>query len=195
MLRFERTLRDDPVLEVSLRALADDKPWSRALYRLVWPLGRLQEIVLRLQDHWTMLRHIRGKLALPTESDEEHQFRIPMEGDRAKEVMANLRQSAAWEDLDLVVDALKQLGSRPLLLSMPIAGVFFDRHGITREVRRDLYYERLRQLAARHAVPLLDFESSDEDTEFLSGFGSHLSEEGWKHYNAALERFRRGAVD
>jgi D-alanine transfer protein len=113
----------------------------------------------------------------------------------AGEMLSNLRHSTEWLDLELLLDALQQLGARPLLLSMPIAGAFYDRLGVTREERHDLYYERLRDLAGRHGVPLVDFEAEDEDTAFLSGVGSHLSPEGWLYYDDALDRFYHGSLD
>ena len=35
--------------------------WSRGLYYLLLPLGRLQNLVLRLQDHWETLAYIRQR--------------------------------------------------------------------------------------------------------------------------------------
>jgi hypothetical protein len=42
---------------------------SRALYRLVWPLGKLEELVLRLQDHWRTVRLISTHSDLATSSE------------------------------------------------------------------------------------------------------------------------------
>src|SRR5207249_10415047 len=65
MLRCSRTLRD-PLLRLSLQALASQRLSSRALYALVWPLGKLEELVLRLQDHWKIVQMIRGYHELPS---------------------------------------------------------------------------------------------------------------------------------
>ncbi len=211
MLRYSRTLRD-PFLKLSLQALASRRPSSRALYALVWPLGKLEELVLGLQDHWKSVRLVRGYSDLPSrtlheplkldwteilsEAQEENAYRPPIK-DRpyGKEMESNLRLSVQWADLELLLEGLKQLGARPLLLSMPIAGSFYDRQGISRETRHELYYERLRELAKRHGVPLIDFENEDEDAEFLSGVGSHLSSKGWVYYDQTLDRFYHGALD
>jgi len=195
MLRYTRTYRYDPVLALSLEALASRARWSPALYAIAWPLGKLEEIVLRLQDHWKMARQIRGRLPLPDDSEEELTFQIPTDGREARELASYLPQASEWGSLELVVEALKQLGARPLLMSMPIAGAFFDRQGVSREMRHELYYGRLQRLAARYGVPLVDFEAEDEDEGFLNGIGAHLSEEGWRYYDDALERFYRGALD
>jgi len=202
MLFDGRTLRD-PVLELSLRVLASRTQSSRALYRLVWPLGKLEELVLRLQDHWRMVRVIREHSDSARAPEQEVPFERPTGVSRsspngrlyADEMVSNLRNSTEWTDLDLLLEGLKQLGARPLLLSMPIAGSFYDRQGISRQERHDLYYQRLRELAQRRGVPLIDFENEDEDAAFLSGVGSHLSPEGWLYYDDALDRFYRGALD
>jgi D-alanine transfer protein len=203
MLFDERTLRQDPVLKLSLQVLASRGPSSRALYRLVWPLGKLEELVLRLQDHWRTVRQIRDHSDLSPRLEREAGLERPtgessaLDPGRpyAAEMLSNLRHSTEWLDLELLLEGLKQLGARPLLLSMPIAGAFYDRQGVSREDRHDLYYERLRELASRHGVPLVDFEREDEDTTFLSGIGSHLSPEGWLYYDDALDRFYHGALD
>jgi D-alanine transfer protein len=212
MLSYGRTLQD-PVLRLSLQALASQTPSSRALCALVWPLGKLEELILRLQDHWKTVRLIRGYPDLPrhvlhepleldwpeilSEAEEKNTSRRPNEEDRAaaKEMVSNLQRSVEWADLELLLEGLKQLGARPLLLSMPIAGSFYDREGISREARHELYYERLRQLAGRYGVRLVDFENEDEDAGFLSGAGSHLSPKGWVYYNQTLDRFFHGALD
>ena len=142
-----------------------------------------------------MLRQIRGHLPIPDDSDEEITFSTPHDAGDPQELASYLQRASEWGSLELVIEALKQLGARPLLLSMPIAGGFFDRNGISREMRHELYYGRLRQLAERYGVPLVDFEAEDEDAGFLNGVGAHLSQEGWRYYDEALERFYRGALD
>jgi poly-D-alanine transfer protein DltD len=192
MLPYGRTYRYDPVLQLSLQALASSNPWSLALYALVWPLGKLEEIVLRLQDHWNVTQHIRGHVPLPDESDDELTFSVPSGID--PEFVSRLQQAEEWGSLELVLGALKELGARPLLLGMPLAGEFFDRHAVSREMRQELYYGRLKELTERYGIPLVDFEEEDEDAGFLNGVGAHLSEDGWRHYDEALDRFYQGAL-
>jgi len=203
MLVDGRTLRQDPVLAFSLRLLASRRPSSRALYPLVWPLGKLEELVLRLRDHWKIVRLIRSHADLAARFERGANLERPtgestvLDPGRpyAAEMMSNLRNSTEWLDLELLLEALQQLGARPLLLGMPIAGSFYDRQGVSRLERHELYYQRLRELAQRRSVPLVDFESEDESATFLSGVGSHLSPEGWLYYDDALDRFYHGALD
>ena len=52
MLAYPTTLDKEPLLHFTLDKLAHDSLFNRALYYLVWPLGRLWTLVLELQDHW-----------------------------------------------------------------------------------------------------------------------------------------------
>jgi D-alanine transfer protein len=64
MLEYPGTLADDPLLMFALRQLADGSPASRALYYASLPLGKLQNLVLRLQDHWETLVFVRAQVGL-----------------------------------------------------------------------------------------------------------------------------------
>ena len=57
--------------------------------------------------------------------------------------LRTLEMSQEWVDLDLLLRVLTEFGARPLLLSMPIHGPWYDQCGVTYAARR-VYYERLR---------------------------------------------------
>lgn len=64
MTRYSETLTKDPILRVAVEALDDDSSQMLPLYFLSWPLGRLQNGIWELQDHWETLRYIRGRTDL-----------------------------------------------------------------------------------------------------------------------------------
>lgn len=64
MLDYPSTVEREPLLRFALNELADDSPTSRLLYYAVLPLGKLQTLVLRLQDHWETLRFLRAQQGL-----------------------------------------------------------------------------------------------------------------------------------
>ncbi len=212
MLQYPETFANDRVLTLALASLADDRLLSHLLYDALWPLGKLEELVLRMQDHWETLRLIydeRGlKRRVPRvpapldwsallaaakhEEDEDAATRSrPRRGGFS---ISRLQESAEWTDLELLLEALRAFGARPLILSMPIAGAFYDTHGVSHEARQEFYYDRLRQLAERFGVSVVDFLDQDEDPGFLDGVGAHLSPKGWVYYARALDRFYHGAV-
>ncbi len=64
MLQYPGTLDKDPLLRFALERLADGSPASRVLYHAALPLGKLQNLVLELQDHWETLAFIRKQRRL-----------------------------------------------------------------------------------------------------------------------------------
>jgi D-alanine transfer protein len=58
MLDFPETLTDQPFLLFSLRNLAENSLIGDALYYISWPLGRLQLVLLHLQDHYATVTYI-----------------------------------------------------------------------------------------------------------------------------------------
>jgi D-alanine transfer protein len=68
MLDYPKTLENQWLLEFTLRRLAGCSPVDRALYALIWPMGRLENLVGRLQDHFEATLHIL---------DEEAKFQEP----------------------------------------------------------------------------------------------------------------------
>jgi D-alanine transfer protein len=100
----------------------------------------------------------------------------------------NLEQGTEWSDLELLLRALGELGARPLLISPPIHGPFYDRLGFAHDDRA-LYYDRLLRTAARHGVPVAAFEEHDEDRYFCTDPWSHLGPRGWTEYARTIDDF------
>jgi hypothetical protein len=102
--------------------------------------------------------------------------------------LETMRRAHEWENLDLLLRGLQELGAKPLLLSMPINGPYFDRIGISPEAR-EAYYVKLRGMAEKYGAPVVDFRDHEEDPKFLADHHDHLSIEGWMYYNEVLDEF------
>jgi D-alanine transfer protein len=102
--------------------------------------------------------------------------------------MARARESI---DLNLLLRTLTQLHVRPLILSMPIPGSFWQRWGVSYSARR-VHYDRVREIAKRYNCSLVDFADYDGDTDFLIVPRNHLTPKGWMFYNHALDSFFHG---
>ena len=102
-----------------------------------------------------------------------------------------MNAAAGWVDLELLLRTLARVHARPLLLSMPIAGDFYDERGISRSVREN-YYAKLRSVAQRYHFPLVEFKAHDEDPAFLYLHKSHLTAKGWIYYDRAIDDFFQG---
>lgn len=103
-------------------------------------------------------------------------------------VERGLERSTEWDDLDLLLRVVAELGGRPLLVGVPMNGGYYDYLGVDAGTRR-AYYDRLRHVAAAHAVPMVDFSDHDADKFFLVDTAFHLSDLGWTYYDRALDAF------
>ncbi len=111
-----------------------------------------------------------------------------------REVSVDLHNSPEWGDLDLLLDVLHELGAKPLLMSVPMKGAYYDLLGISPAVRKQFYYDRLRAQAAAHGVPLACFEDHDADSRFTMDTGDHPSPKGWAIYDQTMDLFYHDAL-
>ncbi len=65
MLLHPDTLQDDPFLDFTLNQIATPSMRSQLLYDLLWPLGKLQTEILRLQDHAAVVSIILSRSIAP----------------------------------------------------------------------------------------------------------------------------------
>ena len=100
----------------------------------------------------------------------------------------DVETATGWTDLDLLLRALNEFGARPLLLSAPLKGPFFDYWGVPYQARQ-VYYDRLRATVGSHDLPLRDFAEHDGDPYFVVDLRAHLSPAGWAYYDQALDAF------
>jgi D-alanine transfer protein len=104
-----------------------------------------------------------------------------------------LDRNQEWGDLELLLRGLDEVGARPVLMSMPIHGGWYDRCGITYAARR-AYYEKLRGISARHHAPVIDFADHDADRTFCHDTMGHLAPKGLVYYNRVFDGFYHDAI-
>ena len=107
--------------------------------------------------------------------------------------LRTLQRNQEWVDLELLLRELNELGARPLLLSMPIHGGWYDQCGITYTARR-AYYEKLRGISARYHAPVVDFADHDADQSFCRDTLGHLAPSGLVYYNQVFDGFFHDAI-
>jgi len=214
MLECPSTLGKIPLLEFALRRLASGRWLDRVVFCALWPIGKAQTALLELQDHFAALDYIRheikpapwchseildwpkliSKAGGPTTTDADKIKKgSNSDGQIAPgrfDVGFRVHMNAApgWMDLKLLLRTLARVHARPLLLSMPMAGQFYDQEGISRPAREG-YYKKLRAFAQRYNFALIEFKEHDEDSAFLYEHKSHLTAKGWMFYNRALDDF------
>jgi D-alanine transfer protein len=207
MLQFPDTLGKDGLLRLAANCLASGRPLDRVVLMAMWPLGKLQNIILDLQDHFEALVYILGggkpvpNWLRPLSSHRVHLHKASAGDGRnrlttesldaispAKDVAFRARVATAseWTDLDLLFRTLTELRARPLILSMPIDA--YVARGVSRSAH-EVYYDRMRELARRYHFPLVEFEDHDADPTFLIARREHPTPKGWMYYNRALDNF------
>jgi len=218
MLNYPRTLEDSPFLEFMLKRLASGRWPDRLVFWALWPIGKTQTIIMELQDHVAASNRIHHKIkpAAPfhpetidwskliasvsgTKStsiaDKVTKASSPNKerrvGYRDEAFRDDMNASPGWTDLELLLRTLAKVHARPLLLSMPLAGNFYDGRGVSRSAREH-YYAKLRALVQRYHFPLVEFKDHDEDPAFLYMQKSHLTAKGWIYYDRAIDDFFHG---
>jgi D-alanine transfer protein len=149
---------------------------------------------------WKMLIDPKDKEdAEDLASDEPRKVhsKIPQE-DREEEFTKSYEGGKEWDDLKLLLDTLKALEMKPLLIGVPLGGNGLETHGITRQ-DRDVFYDGLRKACAPYGWPLVEFAEHDMDPGFLKRGTSHFTPKGWLYVNWVLDDFYhdrpiRGAV-
>jgi D-alanine transfer protein len=217
MLKCPSTLQNSPFLEFALKRLASGRWLDRVVFCALWPVGKAETTILELQDHFAASNYIRHKIkpAAPfhpekpdwpkliakvsalkaTDDDKTTRSSSLAEqiapGSRDVEFRTRMDEGEGWIEFELLLRTLASVRARPLLLSMPIAGEFYDQTGISRSARES-YYKRLRTLAQRYHFALVEFKGHDEDAAFLYRHASHLTAKGWIYYDRALDDFFHG---
>jgi D-alanine transfer protein len=73
MMAYPDTLKGDALLRFAVQNLVEDSAWSRCLYYAAWPLGKMQNFILRLQDHAETAAFIRGQPFLSDQQARQEQ--------------------------------------------------------------------------------------------------------------------------
>jgi D-alanine transfer protein len=206
MLQFPDTLGKDGLLRLAASCLASGSPLDRIILTAIWPLGKLQNTILDWQDHFEALIYIwTGGKPVPDWLRAIHPHKVYARkasgGDdqqtesfdtirpaRDTTFRARINAASEWTDLELLFRTLAELKAEPLILSMPIDA--YVARGVSPSAR-EVYYERMRELAQRYHFPVIEFEQHDADPAFLIAHREHPTPRGWMVYNRALDDFFR----
>lgn len=104
------------------------------------------------------------------------------------EFVQTLQEAREWEDYEMLLDTLKELNAKALIISVPLPGPSLNRKGVSREAR-DVYYKRIEGMANERGFPAATFSHQDLAIDFLVGSGTHLEEKGWLYVNQLLDDF------
>jgi D-alanine transfer protein len=114
-------------------------------------------------------------------------------GSRDQQFLDTVGSSAAWGDLDLLLQILRQYGAQPLILSRPINASLWEAFGVTRPAQ-ETYYSRLQAAVLPYSFGLVDFQAYSDDRFFSTDGPSHPSREGWVYVDQVLDQFFHGVL-
>ena len=119
----------------------------------------------------------------------EEMFAQPVApGSKDSEFLDDLELAKEWEDLDLVLRVLRDMGAEPLILSRPMNVPLWERIGVS-EQAQNAYYTKLHSVIDPYGIPLMDFKEHDNDPYFNMDLASHTSRKGWVYVDQALDEF------
>ena len=99
-----------------------------------------------------------------------------------------MAQAQEWNDLDLLLDTLQELGAETMIISTPMPGNYYDALGISAQGRL-AYYQQLEQAAKRYNTRVVDFAGQEYVKNIVSDRWSHPSPLGAVYYQQALDHF------
>ena len=123
---------------------------------------------------------------LPEKRRAEH-IRVQAVGSRDAEFDAKVVRSKEFDDLQLLIDVLKELHVDAVFVSQPFNGIYRNLGGVSPRARQ-VYYDKLAGILARSGFPLLDFSDHEQDRFFFNDAG-HPSAKAWIYYNRGLDQF------
>ena len=95
--------------------------------------------------------------------------------------------SKEYDDLCSFLNVCKDTGIEPLLVSIPVNGLWYDYAGFSKE-DREVYYENIRNIAKQYDVKLADFSDYEYETYFLKDI-MHIGWKGWVRVSESIYKF------
>ena len=120
------------------------------------------------------------------------QFRPP--GSYDKIYLDKLGKSKEWDDFQILLDIMQEMGAKPLILSRPINGRLYTASGIS-PLTQQIYYHKLSNLVNSYNFALVDFNEFTDDRYFNIDYTSHPSPKGWVLVFRTLDNFYHGRIN
>jgi len=96
-------------------------------------------------------------------------------------------KSPEYGDLQLVLDLLKSSGAKPLFISLPVNGYFYDYTGFDK-AKREVYYNKVRNQIEKNGFEVADLSGHEYDKYFFED-SIHIRLKGWIYIDQAIEKY------
>lgn len=95
--------------------------------------------------------------------------------------------SDEYNDLKLFLSVCKETGIKPLLISQPVNGYWYDYIGFPKKDRQQ-YYKNIREIAKEYGAELADFTGKEYEKYFFND-DIHIGWKGWVYVDESIYKF------
>ena len=99
-----------------------------------------------------------------------------------------LDSSEEWPDFKILLDVLQELGAKPLILSRPVNGGYWQAVGVSEDAQ-NAYYTKLHAVVDPYQMTLVDYHQYTNDIYFSMDSVAHTSRYGWVYVDQTLDEF------
>lgn len=99
----------------------------------------------------------------------------------------DLLNSQEIKDYELFLNISKELEVKPLIILMPVNGLYYDHLGLTKE-KRDVFYNTVEKMAVERGFEVLNLQNKEYEKYYLSDV-MHLGWKGWLNIDEEMYRY------
>jgi D-alanine transfer protein len=207
-------VQNDWMLSTLYKAEISHDPWKQRQAELVKPFAKAYQHILVKKDlyyalaggpyrhrvisskvknkSWTKLEK-EAKQIGAMKSNTNHFYVVNSQYNKLKSRVPDLKnykkgasygQSVEYGDFQLVLDLLKDSGAKPLFISVPVNGKWYDYTGFPKE-GRTAYYKRIKNQIEAEGFQVADFSSHEYDPYFMKDT-IHIGWKGWVYADRAI---------
>jgi D-alanyl-lipoteichoic acid biosynthesis protein DltD len=96
-------------------------------------------------------------------------------------------ESPEYDDFKLLLNVCKENGIKPLIVSVPVNGKWYDYCGFDKNDRNE-YYKKVKQIVDSYGFEIADFSGYEYEKYFLKDI-MHLGWKGWVYVNEAIDKY------
>jgi D-alanine transfer protein len=213
-------VKDDPILSTLYKAEISNNAWTKQKASLVRPFAFAYRNLLEKKDlfytfaggvprsreispqvkhqSWDQLANQADQVGAKSATNNQfyvinsqyNKFKKKLPSLRNYRPHATYKNSPEYQDFQLVLDVLKQAGAKPLFISVPVNGKFYDYTGFPRSGRM-VYYKKIKDQIESEGFQVADFSNHEYDPYFMKDT-IHIGWKGWVYTDKAIEDFYKG---
>ncbi|MDP4161797.1 MAG: D-alanyl-lipoteichoic acid biosynthesis protein DltD [Bacillota bacterium] len=215
-----KAVQDDGMLATLYEAEISNDRWTQQKAAMLRPFAQFYRQLLVKKDLYYSLAggtprsrdispHLRNKswhqmqqLAMQMgkrESQSNHFLIINSQYQKVVKMLPELKnsrrgasygRSLEYKDFQLVLDILKESGAKPLFISVPVNGKWYDYVGFPKK-GRTAYYTKIKKQIETAGFPVADFSNHEYDPYFMKDT-IHIGWKGWVYTDQAIIDFYFG---